>query len=593
MTNDGHPTNDQVVREDPEWGSDAIAEFLRNTEIPYIALNPGASFRGLHDSLVNHLDATGPKMIMCLHEEHAVALAHGYAKVTGLPLAVALHSNVGLMHASMAIFNAYCDRVPMLIVGANGPIDAAKRRPWIDWIHTSADQPSIVRNYIKWDDTPTSVDASLESLARAWDITRTAPQGPTYVVLDTEVQETPLAKIPVQPRITVGMAEDQSAASASSVARASTLLAAAERPVLLVGRGSNSPKDFRRRIRLAEELNARVITDLKAGSSFPTRHPAHVPGSGFFLGLQGQEALSSADVVLALDWIDVAGTLRQAPTKEDRKVLSAGLDQMIINGWSKDHQARADIDVWLPTTGDHAVSQILDFMRVETEVTEPSTLDRSGQDPEIGDALPETGPIQLNHLARALKRSLTEEKTTLVRLPLGWNGDDWHFEDPLDFLGYDGGGGIGSGPGMTIGAALALKNSDRIAVSVLGDGDYMMGVQALWTAAHDDIPFLAVVANNRSYFNDEVHQERVALARGRDVSRRWIGQRIDDPAPDLAAMARAQGLEGLGPIADLADLPAALDEALKMVKSGRAVVVDVVVVPGYNPAMTAGLVRDS
>lgn len=592
MANRVHPTNEQIIREAPEWGSDAIANFLRNTGIPFISLNPGASFRGLHDSLVNHLDASGPGMLMCLHEEHAVALAHGYAKVTGQPLAVALHSNVGLMHASMAIYNAYCDRVPMLIIGAHGPLDAAKRRPWIDWIHTSADQPSIVRNYIKWDDTPTSVDASLESLARAWDITRTAPQGPTYVVLDTEVQEAHLNQAPVQPKITVGVAQDQPAASASSVARASTLLTTAESPVLLIGRGSKSPGDFDRRIRLAEGLKARVITDLKAGSSFPTRHPAHVPGSGFFLGPQGQEALSSADVVLALDWIDLAGTLSQASTNGNRKVVSAGLDQMIINGWSKDHQARAEVDVWLPTTGDHAVSQILDSLKIEAGRKEAQAFSRSGQDSEDADVFPETGAIQLSYLARALRRSLTQEKVTLVRLPLGWNGDDWHFGDPLDFLGYDGGGGIGSGPGMTIGAALALRESDRIAVSVLGDGDYMMGVQALWTAAHDEIPFLTVVANNRSYFNDEVHQERVAIARGRDVNRKWIGQRIDDPAPDLAAMARAQGVEGLGPISDLADLPAALDEALRIVKSGRGVVVDVVVSPGYSPAMKAGLVRD-
>lgn len=575
-----------------EWGSDAIADFLRNTGIPFITLNPGASFRGLHDSLVNHLDAKGPDMIMCLHEEHAVALAHGYAKVTGLPLAVALHSNVGLMHASMAIFNAYCDRVPMLIIGANGPLDAAKRRPWIDWIHTSADQPAIVRNYIKWDDTPTSVNASLESLARAWDIARTAPQGPTYVVLDTEVQETPLLENPLQPKITVGLAKDQPVASAESVARAATLLISAKNPVLLMGRGSKNLEDFQRRIRLAEELNARVITDLKAGSSFPTKHPAHVPGSGFFLGERGQEALRSADVVLALDWIDVAGTLRQAHTGESRKVISAGLDQMIINGWSKDHQARAEVDVWLPTTGDYAVSQLLDALKVDTGRAAALTSYSSDQDVQDGGSIPKAGPIQLDQLAHALRSSLAKEKTTLVRLPLGWNGDDWPFGDPLDFLGYDGGGGIGSGPGMTVGAALALKGSDRIAVSVLGDGDYMMGVQALWTAAHDDIPFLAVVANNRSYFNDEVHQERVALARDRDVTRKWIGQRIDEPAPDLAAMARAQGLEGLGPIRDLADLPDALDEALKTVKSGRGVVVDVVVSPGYNSDMKAGLVRE-
>jgi thiamine pyrophosphate-dependent acetolactate synthase large subunit-like protein len=176
-------------------------------------------------------------------------------------------------------------------------------------------------------------------------------------------------------------------------------------------------------------------------------------------------------------------------------------------------------------------------------------------------------------------------------LPLGWNGDDWDFDHPLDFLGYDGGGGIGSGPGMLVGAALALQGSGRLPVAVLGDGDYLMGVQALWTAARYDIPLLAVVANNRSYFNDEVHQERVANARGRDASRRWIGQRIDDPAPDIAGLARAQGLEGIGPITELADLPGAVDKALEYLHAGRPVVLDVVVEAGYSAAMSAGLVR--
>ncbi len=142
-----------------EWGSDAVADFLRSTGVPYIAFNPGASFRGLHDSLVNRLGAERPDMVLCLHDEHAVAIAHGWAKVTGRPMAVALHSNVGLMHAAMAIYNAWCDRVPVFIIGAQGPVDAAKRRPWIDWIHTSADLPAIVRDYVKWDDSPLSVRA--------------------------------------------------------------------------------------------------------------------------------------------------------------------------------------------------------------------------------------------------------------------------------------------------------------------------------------------------------------------------------------------------------------------------------------------------
>lgn len=584
------PAEFQPVK-NAEWGSDVIADFLRATGVPYLTLNPGASFRGLHDSLVNHLNAQGPDMLMCLHEEHAVAIAHGYAKVTGVPMAVALHSNVGLMHASMAIFNAYCDRVPVFIIGAAGPLDAAKRRPWIDWIHTSADQPSIVRDYIKWDDTPASLEASLESLARAWDIARTAPQGPTYVVLDTQVQETAVTTAPRQPRITTGPMDDQPAASAGSVSRAVDLIKTAESIVILAGRCSREVHDYARRIVLAEELNARVVTDLKAGSTFPMGHPAHVSGPGFFLGPEGQDVLANADVVLALDWIDVAGTLRQAPTVNERKVISATLDQMVFNGWSKDHQARPELDVWLPTTPDQAVTQLLEALDVDVSRSPQWAGTPSQRIPEPVEEA--SGVILLGQLATALRRTLDGEKTTLIRLPLGWNGDDWPFGHPLDFLGYDGGGGIGSGPGMTVGAALALKDSDRVPVAILGDGDYMMGVQALWTAAHDDIPFLAVVANNRSYFNDEVHQQRVAEIRHRDVNRKWIGQRIDDPAPDLAAMARAQGIEGIGPVTDLADLSQSLETAVRLVKEGKAVVVDVVVGVGYSQAMSTGLVRES
>lgn len=295
------------------WGSDVVADVIRATGVPFIALNPGASFRGLHDSTVNHLGDHDPHMLLCLHEEHAVALAHGYAKVTGKPLAVALHSNVGLMHASMAIYNAWCDRVPMFIIGATGPLDAAKRRPWIDWIHTSGDQAALVRPFIKWDDQPTSVAATVESLIRAWEICRTPPCAPTYVVIDAGVQEQKLdAPVEIAP-IASGPVPDQPDASAFSIDRARDLLAGAKNPLILIGRVTRSEQDWARRVQLAELLGARVITDLKAGAAFPMTHPAHVNGPGFFLSPAGRDALAAADVVLALDWIDVAGTLAQAP----------------------------------------------------------------------------------------------------------------------------------------------------------------------------------------------------------------------------------------------------------------------------------------
>src|ERR1700726_2985794 len=218
------------------WGSDIAAQMLRRCGIRYLSLNPGASYRGLHDSLVNHLGNARPQMLLCLHEEHAVAIAHGYAKVTGRAMAAAVHSNVGLFHATMAIFNAWCDRIPVIVIGATGPVDAAKRRPWIDWIHTARDQGAIVRNYTKWDDQPASPAAAREGLIRATWMANTAPQGPVYINLDAEMQEAKLTE-PLPPidaaRYTPAVT---TAAPAELVQQAAALLRSAKRPVILAGR---------------------------------------------------------------------------------------------------------------------------------------------------------------------------------------------------------------------------------------------------------------------------------------------------------------------------------------------------------------------
>src|ERR1044071_10431988 len=224
----------------PAFGSDIVADTLRALDIPYIALNPGASYRGLHDSLVNYLGNSAPQMLLCLHEESAVAIAHGYAKVTGRAMAAALHSNVGLMHATMAIFNAWCDRMPVLLLGATGPVDAAKRRPWIDWIHTARDQGALIRDYTKWDDQPASPAAAREALMRAWFLAHAAPMGPVYVNFDAEMQEAKLSELldPIDvARFTPPVA---SAPSAALVATAAALLEAAKNPVMLIGRTSRS-----------------------------------------------------------------------------------------------------------------------------------------------------------------------------------------------------------------------------------------------------------------------------------------------------------------------------------------------------------------
>jgi thiamine pyrophosphate-dependent acetolactate synthase large subunit-like protein len=251
------------------WGSDAIAALLRELGFEYIALNPGSSYRGLHDSIVNYLGNENPQMLLCLHEEHSVAIAQGYAKITGKPMLAVVHSNVGLMHASMAIFNAWCDRAPVLILGANGPIDAQKRRPWIDWIHTTQDMGNLVRNFTKWDDTPGSPGAAVDSILRAYQIASTLPHGPAIVFLDADVQEQKLSAPLALPPVAKYAPPDEPAPTPADVKRVLAALKGARHLVILAGRGARTTEAWDARVALAETLNAGVVTQSLTGATFP------------------------------------------------------------------------------------------------------------------------------------------------------------------------------------------------------------------------------------------------------------------------------------------------------------------------------------
>ncbi|HEY4042513.1 MAG TPA: thiamine pyrophosphate-binding protein [Rhodopila sp.] len=563
------------------FGSDIVAETLRGLDIPWIALTPGASFRGLHDSLVNHLGNENPTMLVCLHEESAIAIAHGWAKVTGRPLAAAVHSNVGLLHASMAIFNAWCDRAPLLVIGATGPVDAARRRPWIDWIHTAQDQGAIVRPYVKWDSQPASPAAAREALMRAHWLSTTAPSGPVYVNLDAGMQEAavtePLPSVE-PPRF---MPQPLTAASPAAIEQAATLLRQAVRPVILMGRVSRDESASARRLALAEALGARVGTDAKTGAAFPTDHALHIGAPAIFPTEALKDALRAADVILSLDWVDLGGTLTAAcGVAPAGKVIQVSLDHHLHNGWSMDHQALPVVDLLLPAEPDSAVAALLRELGV---VHAPFRSDPAPAPmPELT-----AGSITIDHLATALRSVTADRPVSLLHVPLGWNAANWPLRHPLDYIGGDGGGGVGSGPGIAVGAALALRGTGRLPVAVLGDGDFLMGVTALWTAVHYHIPLLVIVANNRSFFNDEAHQERVARTRGRPVENRWIGQRLADPEIDLAKLGSAQGTAGFGPVRDAADLGPALRAAVASVAAGGVAIVDVRVEPGYIPPAPA------
>jgi benzoylformate decarboxylase len=523
-------------------------------------------------------------MLLCLHEEHAVAIAHGYAKVTERPMAVALHSGVGLMHATMAVYNIWCARLPVVMLGATGPGDADIRRPWIDWIHTAKDQGALIRNYSKWDDEPRSVPAAVESMLRAYQIAATPPYGPTYVCLDVALQEAPVAgevTFPDIARFTPGLPP---APAAEAVEEAARLLVGARKPVILMGRVSRSEPDWQLRIALAEALGAAVLTDMKTSAAFPTEHPLHPFEPRFRPSPAVADLLKEADVILSLDWIDLKGEFDQTIGKDQAiraKIIHCSLDRYLHNGWSMDHYGLPPADLPILSTPDMLVGPLLDAVRRLRGTDTPAPAKFPLRNAPALPAPRTTGTMGLRDLALVIRAFVDGRTVTVANYALGWPSETVSFNHPLDYVGFDSGGGVGSGPGNAIGTALALKGSGRLVLAIIGDGDFAMACNAFWTAAHMEIPLLVVVANNRSYFNDVAHQEKMAVVRDRPVENKFIGQEMIDPPIDVVAIARAQGLDGEGPIETSGELAAALLRGEVAVRSGRAYLIDARVHVGY------------
>jgi len=553
------------------WGSDIVAELMRRLGVKYVCVNPGSSFRGLHDSLINYLGNEKPQMLLSLHEQSVVAIAHGYYKACGEPMAVVVHSNVGLMAGMMSIFNAWSDRVPMLILGATGAVDSAVRRNWIDWNHTFRDQGALVRHYVKWDEQPATPRAQIDSILRAWQAANTAPCGPAYVIFDRRLQEDALEGDIALPDIARYKPKAAAAASAEALDAAAAMLSEAEKIVMLIGRVSLDRAQWDDRIKLAEALNACVVTDLRMGASFPTEHPLHGGPADLFLSPNDRALIADADVVLSLDWYDLADTMQQAGGKA--KVISVSVDHHAHNAFSGDHQRLAPVDLDIAVEPNMVVAGLLDRMKVPRK---PMAIRREVVSAVLSD--PDEIPTLVD-IGKTLAKLREGRNVTLARVPLNWPSASYAFREPLDYLGYDGGGGVGSGPGMTVGAALALAGSGRLVVGIMGDGEFLGASSALWTAAHYNIPLLMIVANNRSYFTDEIQQETVARERKRPVANRWIGQRIDDPAVNLAGLARDFGIAAEGPIEKVGNLHAVLERGLAAVEAGKPYFIDVLVDP--------------
>ena len=572
-------------------GSDFMVDVIKSLGFEYICANPGSSFRGLHESVINYGGNHKPELITCCHEESSVAMGHGYFKVEGKPLAVMAHGTVGLQHAAMAIYNAWCDRVPVYIILGNYA-DAATRRG-AEWYHGAQDVAAMVRDYTKWDDTPWSLGHFAESAVRAYRIGLTPPMAPVVIVADGPLQEDGIKDRSALsiPKLTMPTAPQGDAAAVAELAR---LLVAAENPVLVADRLARTPAAMPLLVELAETLQAAVI-DKGGRMNFPSLHPLN----------QSERAaavIATADVVLGLEVTDFWGTVnamrdqqhrtQRSLTKPGAKLITITTGELYVRSNYQDFRRMANVDVAIAGDGEATLPAIIEAVkRLVTGDRRRAFEERGARLAEARRATVErarlaasyawdASPVSTARLCAELWAQIKHEDWSLVSSYYsdggGWPRRLWDFNKPYHWLGDAGGGGIGYGAPASVGAALANKRHGRLSVAIQTDGDLMYAPGVLWTAAHHKIPLLSIMNNNRAYHMEVMHVQRMCNRRNRGVDRGQIGSMLTDPNIDFSKLAQGLGVHAEGPITNPKDVGPAIARALAVVKRGEPALVDVV-----------------
>jgi thiamine pyrophosphate-dependent acetolactate synthase large subunit-like protein len=586
------PADVQVLADNERCGSDYMVDVFKSLGFEYVCANPGSSFRGLHESLVNHGGNKGPELITCCHEESSVAMAHAYFKAEGKPLAVMAHGTVGLQHASMAIYNAWCDRVPVyVILGTHA--DAAIRRG-AEWYHGVQDAAAMVRDYTKWDDFPWSLGHFAESAVRAYQIALTPPMAPVVMVLDGGLQEHPISNderlaipklsMPVPPQGERGAVE-----------QAAKMLVAAEYPVFVADRLARTPNGMKLLVELAETLQAAVI-DQGSRMNFPSRHALNQTQ-------RARAAVAEADVIVGLEPVDFWGTVNalrdqlhrttRRVAKPAAKLISISTGDLYIRANYQDFRRMQEVDLAIAADGEATLPALIEAVKRLTTADRRRVYEERGahlaqQSRAAAEASRtaasyawDASPVSTGRLSAEIWAQIKNEDWSLVSSyyssdQTNWPRRLWNFDKSYQWLGHAGGGGIGYGAPASVGGALANRKYGRLSVAIQTDGDMMYAPGVLWTAAHHKIPILSVMNNNRAYHMELMHVQRMCNARNRGVERGIIGSQLTDPNIDYAKLAQSMGVYAEGPITNPNDLAPALQRAIAVVKRGEPALVDVV-----------------
>lgn len=570
-------------------GSDFMVDVIKSLDIDYLATNPGSSFRGLHESLVNYGGNRKPEVLTCTHEEQAVAMGHGYFKVAGKPLAVACHGTVGIQHAAMAVYNAWCDLAPVILIAGNH-LDATERRIGVEWAHSAQDCNRPIRDYIKWDDTPVSLPHFAESMVRAYKIAMTAPAGPVAIVADGHLQEADIGDEALAVPKLSSMVPPRG--DAVAIEEAARLLVGAEAPVIIVERYAHDQAGVGLLVELAEALQAPVV-DRRGRMNFPNTH---------YL-CQGGNLAAGADVILGLELNDTWGvinTLRDRVHREaertaraDVRLVTIGTGELFLKSNYQNFQRYQGADLSIAGDAQATLPSLIEAVnRAMTRARRSSLAERESRwraehaqrRERALDAARygwDASPVSTARIAMEVWNAVRERDWALVSDNFfTWPQDLWTIDRHYQHIGSSGGAGVGYGAPAAVGAALAHRDAGRVAVNFQADGDMMYVPGVFWTAAHHRIPLLSVMHNNRAYHQELMHLQRMSSRRRRGVDGgAKVGNVLEDPHIDFAAMARSMGVWAEGPVEDPRRLGPLLAEALDVIERGEPAFIDVVAQP--------------
>jgi len=575
-------------------GSDFMVDVIKSLGIEYVCSNPGSSFRGLHESCINYGGNKNPEFITCCHEESAVAIGHGYAKIEGKPLAVFAHGTVGLQHASMAIYNAWCDRAPVYVIVGN-IVDATKRISAVEWAHSVQDAAAMVRDYVKWDDQPASLTHFAESAVRAYKIAMTPPMLPVLLVADAELQENPIPDNLALHVPKLGQLSPPVGDSAA-IAEAARMLVSAQNPVILADRLGRTPAGMKNLVELAEALQAPVVSR-PGRMNFPSRHPLNQTD-------RANALIREADVVLGLEMSDFWGTLNtfrdqmrrtsESLTKPGVKLISINADDLYTKSNYQDFDRFPEVDLAIAADGESTLPSLTEAVKRRVTAEQRRSFQQRGAQfaaarqqsferaREAAAYGWDASPISTARLCAEVWNQVKDRDWSLVSATTfvnNWPQRLWNFDKHYQYIGAQGGYGVGYGAPAALGAALANRKYGRLSVNIQCDGDLMYAPGVLWTAAHHKIPLLSLMHNNRAYHQEVMQVQIMADRHNRGIDRATIGTAITEPNIDFAKVAQGMGVYAEGPISDAKDLGPAIKRALAVIDRGEPALLDVITQP--------------